>query len=104
MNKCHFVFEYGGRTYVIPEGCRSGLELYISDGLHPGGFLSAILENDFVRAAGAADAENMANLPAYANYLYNHIPGNAWGSPTIVQDWMDMRRSMKGDPNVTPPP
>jgi len=98
-----FTFQYGGRIYVIPEGCRSALELYVSDGLHPGGFVLSILENDFVRAVGAADEENMANLPAYANYLYNHIPGNCWGSPKIVADWINMKNA-EGDPNVTPDP
>jgi len=101
MERNKFVFEYGSRTYVIPGGCRSGLELYISDGLYPGRFLSYILENNLVGACNAADVENMANLPAYANYLYNHMPSNAWGSPKIVRDWIDMRIAEKGDQNGT---
>ena len=98
-----FVFTYGGITYIIPEGCRSGLELYISDGIFPGGFLSAIIENDFVRAAGAADVDNMANLPAYANFLYNYAPSPCWGSPEKMAVWIS-HNGVKGDSDASPNP
>ena len=88
MTKDPYTFTYGGREYRIPESMHHGLEHYIQYGIPGGGFLSAIFENNLVRAAGAADVWNMPALPAYANYLYNHMPSDAWGSADKVAHWV----------------
>ena len=35
-----------------------------------------------------ADEENIANLPAYMDYFYNHVPSNCWGSEAVLKDWL----------------
>ena len=75
-------------TFTIPDYMREGLIAYRQQGVPPGGFLTKVLENDLVEAAGKADIRNMTNLPAYANFLYNCMPRAAWGSPDRVKAWI----------------
>lgn len=59
----------------------------------PGEFLQAVLCNDFSRAALLADAENGANLPAFAGYLYNEAPPGCYGSRECVAAWFEFRKA-----------
>ena len=77
--------------WEIPDRMMDGLNRYVADHIEPGGFLRAVLENDFVEAAGRADAENLSNLQAYAAWLYNVAPSGCWGSRDAVQDWLHER-------------
>ena len=83
-----YTFLYGATAYVIPERMRSGLELYVKDHIKPGDFLTAVIQNDLAKATGRADGENMAVLPAYVNYFYNHAPGSCWGSKEKMDAWL----------------
>jgi len=82
-----WVLTYEGWTYRIPERMRPGLIRYRDKGVIPGDFLQAIICNNLVRAAGRADGENLGNLPAYANWLYNHLPLVAYGSEESMERW-----------------
>lgn len=75
-------------TYQIPAHMREPMTDYIENGLEPGGFLTAVLENNLSAAVSHADEFNMAQLPAYANFLYNHAPSDCWGSRKKVTDWI----------------
>lgn len=79
---------YRFQNYEIPDRMMPGLTRYVEDRVAPGGFLMAVLENDLLRACGAADEENMANLPAYTAYLYNRVPSSCHGSPEKVKAWL----------------
>lgn len=78
---------------MIPAPILKELEDYKA-GKHPypfGGFLTAILANDFVGAVIHADEKNFALLKEYAMYLYNEMPGRSknykmdyWGSYEAV--------------------
>ena len=85
-------FMYEGQVYHINRRCLEGLKVYIEHGARPGGFLSAVLANDFVEIVAAADGENMQNLPAYADYLYNHAPRDCWGSKQALEAWIKKKR------------
>lgn len=78
-------------TRNLPEAMRGGLRRYLHDGVLPGSFLRAVLENDLVAAAGAADEKNRTLLFEYAAVLYNAFParsgGACWGSRQAVEDW-----------------
>ena len=74
----------------LPERMRPGILRYLNDGVIPGSFLKAVLENDLVGALGAADDTNRALIWHYTNMLYNAFPARGlgcWGSPEAVQDW-----------------
>lgn len=80
---------------VIPMHCRDGLRLYLTDGIEPGGFLLAVLCNDFKGAAARADHLNRYSLKEYAIFMSNGMPNSAQGSPQKVQEWID-HRGFKG--------
>lgn len=79
---------YRFRHWYIPARMMCGLQRYFDQGVPPGDFLMAVLENNLMEATGRADDENLANLPAYAAYLYNDAPAAAHGSPEKVRAWL----------------
>jgi len=74
--------------FYIPDRMMGGIRRYVDHGIKPGSFLTAVICNDFVRACGTADDENLRNLPAYADYFYNEVPGNVWGSKEKMDAWV----------------
>jgi len=72
----------------IPQGSMTALGLYIDRRVKPGDFLTAVLENDLMRACSHADHINIDLLPVYAAYLYNEAPYGCYGSPKAVTDWL----------------
>lgn len=74
----------------IPERMHGGIRRFLHDGVLPGSFLRAVLENDLVGATGQADDENRELLWDYALMLYNAFPARSvgcWGSREAVDDW-----------------
>ncbi len=82
--------------HLIPGYMHGGLRRWIEDGITPGGFLCAVLENDLKEAVARADAINLQNLPNYIRYLYNYAPRGCWGSPENVEAWKDKAAARKG--------
>lgn len=76
-------------AHLIPQHMVGGVKRYILDGIPPGGFLTALLSNDFMGAAHKADDENAACLMGWARFLYNHVPGGSFGSPACFNAWLD---------------
>lgn len=76
------------REYGIPEHMHGGLWRYLINGVAPGSFLLAVLENDFIGACGHADTENQRSLYNYAMLVYNVMPSDSHGSPEIVDAWI----------------
>ncbi len=72
----------------LPEHMRETARLYIENGYAPGHFMTAVLCNDLVEAAGRADRENQRALFDWACWLYNDVPTPAWGSLEKVQEWI----------------
>jgi len=69
--------------YVI-----ESLQRYVNDRIPPGGFLLAVLSNDLRGACERADQENQRALFEIVKYVYNYVPGVAWGSPERVDEWL----------------
>jgi hypothetical protein len=74
---------------TLPGDARETARLYVERGLAPGGFMRAVLENNLVQAFGHADAHNLVRMYDYADWLYNDVPADAWGSAARVQAWID---------------
>ena len=72
----------------VPEHMREGIRHYIEDGRPPGGFLRALLSNDFMETVGRADSINREALREWARFLYNEVPSNCHGSPKVVEAWI----------------
>jgi len=86
-------YTYRSQSISYEEG--QSIDNYVKYGIDPGGFIHALLCNDFVGAAGLADVHNFMNLGAWAAYLYNEIPRGCWGSKKIVKEWMEKKSAAK---------
>ena len=75
--------------YSVPEHTRDALENYIIRGYHPGSFLQAVLENNFVNAVCRADHLNQQYLVDIAKWLVHVAPIECWGNDRSVNNWID---------------
>ncbi len=80
---------YKFNNFYIPERMMGGIKRYIENGILPGSFLKAVIQNNLSDAVGQADDENLQNLPAYVGYFYNEAPFNCWGSKTKMEKWVE---------------
>ena len=71
----------------IPSRILSALERYVREGIKPGGFLTAIIDNDLRMAITMADPEAERAIPAIVRVMAEYVPALAWGSPTIRELW-----------------
>ncbi len=72
----------------LPHHMRDGVERYVLHGIPGGSFMTALFENRLVQAFNRADEENTAAMRAWASWLYNDAPGDCWGSPMAVSEWI----------------
>ena len=80
----------------LPEHMREPVRLYIEDGHPIGGFLTAIMANDFIEAVCKADEHNQMALLEWARFIYNEAPGTCHGSYEIVREWQE-RGGLNGE-------
>ena len=80
---------YKINNFYIPERMMGGINRYIENGIVPGSFLTAIIQNNLSEAVGQADDENLKNIPAYVSYFYNEAPATCWGSKTQMEKWVE---------------
>ena len=76
------------------------LDRYLNHGIMPGGFLTAVLENNLIEAFGRADTINSMILKDIVLFLYNCFPRGAWGSPERVDDWLKFVKENKSKKTV----
>lgn len=76
-----------GLSY-IPEHMQEGMVDYITRGLRPGGFLSAVLSNDLMGALEKADYLNSTRIRQYGYYLFNYAPMGCYGSVENFNNWI----------------
>jgi|DEB19_MinimDraft_3_1074340.scaffolds.fasta_scaffold00861_14 hypothetical protein len=60
---------------VIPQHIFDTLQYFMEDGIHPGGFLKGLLENDLRRAVCTADLSNRKILHKLVIFVINEMPG-----------------------------
>lgn len=65
-----------------------GIRAYLSEGMLPGHFLTAVLENDLREAVARADAQTMNGLKAIVTFLSSNAP-NTFGSRELVRAWIE---------------
>lgn len=89
MRKIHPVFKETFSHYPdISDLTQETLWNYLAYGLPPGGFITSVLENDFIMALSRADAfwttKGLRNL---AKWLGQYMPGEAFGSREAIEQW-----------------
>ena len=82
---------YKFQDYYIPDRMMPGIERYVTYGIKPGDFLTAVIRNNLHDALSRADDENLQNLPAFVAYFYNEAPASCWGSPEKMNEWMERK-------------
>lgn len=82
---------------LIPERMQGALRRWVTEGIEPGGFVSAILENNLFEAFARADAENSLIIKNYLLFLYNHAPAGCYGSKEKCNAWASMFQSAMGE-------
>jgi hypothetical protein len=75
--------------HLIPEHMHDGVLNYVFDFVEPGGFLTAVLENDLAGAVARADHINIHAIAEWGQFLMWAMPRAAWGSPEAVNEWLN---------------
>jgi hypothetical protein len=79
----------------VPRHFHDGLVQYVLHGRLPGGFLTAVLENDLVEACTRADDKNQSKLWNIVFFLYNYTPASCWHGPENVEAWVKKHQSRR---------
>tara|TARA_Y100000310_G_scaffold42170_1_gene39435 strand:- start:3001 stop:3273 length:273 start_codon:yes stop_codon:yes gene_type:complete len=74
---------------LLPERLRGGVRDYIEEGNPPGGFLTAVIQNDLMGSLRRADGSSRKHLFDIGFFFYNEAPGNCWGTPEIMAAWIE---------------
>ncbi len=75
----------------IPGHMYEAILCHVLEGRPTGGFLTALLANDLMRAAQSADDANFHAIGPWLRFLYQCVPGAALGSYDAVQVWQHAR-------------
>ena len=70
-----------------PGGTVDGAKRWIEDGIIPGDFLKAVIENDLTEACALADQFNLILLTKIVEWWWIEAPAACWGSPEKVKNW-----------------
>lgn len=65
---------FDGEYEVIPENLRGAILRYVENKVQPGGFLTAVLNNDLYNAIGRADSDSLKVLPVVVRWFANRNP------------------------------
>ena len=79
---------YRFQEFYIPDRMMPSIKRYVEEKKPPGGFLTAVIQNDLSGACSKADDENMRNLQAYVAYFYNEVISECWGSKEKMEAWL----------------
>lgn len=75
----------------IPQGILDGLHRYQTYGIMPGGFLSAVLENDLMSAVMLADEKSQEAFFEIVHYVYHELPYACHGSKEKIVSWIALK-------------
>jgi len=79
---------------MITRQAKMGLDRYVKYRIPTGGFLRAVLENDFMRAIGKADIDNLCTITELRDYILSELPMECYGSPEAVSEWLQGRNKV----------
>jgi len=79
---------------MITPQAKRGLDRYVKYRIPTGGFLRAVLENDFMRAIGKADIDNLCTITDIRDYILSELPIECYGTPEAVSKWLQGRNKV----------
>lgn len=74
--------------YNIPETTLEAARLYITKGIVPGHFLTAVIENNLLGSIMYADDANLEALSRIVSFFYDQAPHNCWRSRDNMNKWI----------------
>lgn len=80
------------RDTFVPEHMRDGFKLWIENGIHPGSFGMAIIENDLKAACSCADIINRNHIFTIVAWFWNYAPCDCWGGHEKAFEWNGINR------------
>ena len=66
---------------AIPDSTIRDIQQFAKQGIDPGGFVRAVLENNLKESFLMADEYNLPAMAEIVSYCRNQIPSMCWGSP-----------------------
>ena len=81
---------------LLPSHLHEGTKAYIERGRPTGGFLAAVINNDFQEAAMRADPINRLRLDDIFTFFEKHAPAECHGSPKKRVAWIK-RGGLRGE-------
>lgn len=81
----------------VPVHFQPGLARFLIGGIRPGGFLTAVLENDLREAMAQSDGKSRAGLFSIVSFLHNDVPAPSSGSVEKVAAWQAMADEERAD-------
>lgn len=75
---------------LLPEHIRGGMKRYIEQGIIPGDFLQAVIQDKLVDSFGRADETNITNMFKIAMFAYNEMPMRSRGSENAMLKWHEI--------------
>lgn len=82
------VYFYKKNIDALPDHMHEGMINYIEDGVPPGSFLAAVLENNLTMAVMKADHINRHRIVDFVEYLMWFSPNGCYGNEEAVQNWI----------------
>lgn len=82
--------ELGSSYDELPDWAREGMKRYIERSIKPGDALTGVLTNSLSRAMGHW-SRSWDELRIVQLWVYNAVPGPAWGSVEAVNEWLEFR-------------
>jgi len=79
---------------MITPQAKRGLDRYVKYRIPTGGFLRAVLENDFMRAIGKADIDNLCTITDIRDYILSELPIECYGTPEAVSKLLQGRNKV----------
>jgi len=78
------------RNYeLLPEHIRKAVKAYVEDRIQPGGFLTAVIQNNLVESFKRADHINIKRMSDIVEFFYNEVPSACWGSSEKMKKWLN---------------
>jgi hypothetical protein len=83
-----YLHDYENKGFIPPH-IRLGFENYLIHGIYPGGFVEALICNNFIGAIKKADSTNKNHLHDIADWMLYNMPTNCYGNREIMKNWID---------------
>lgn len=76
-------------SYGLPNRMIEEVQAWIEEGRRPGGFLWAVICNNFTDAVTFADNENRRRFLEWAQFMHStYVPGLCWGNEAKANKWL----------------